>query len=60
MKQILSAYPGSNDLTADEFNRFLIRRDLNHLLLSDVQAITKSLETDFPEVIKVYSIGQTY
>ena len=60
MKQILSSYPGTNNITAEEFNRFLIRKDLNHLLLSDVQAITKSLETDFPEVIKVYSIGQTY
>lgn len=44
----------------DEFSRFLVRKDINHLLLSDVSAITKSIEKDFPDVVKVYSIGETY
>jgi hypothetical protein len=60
IKQILSSYPGTTNITVDEFSRFLIRKDLSHLLLSDVDAITKSIEQDFPDVVKVYSIGETY
>jgi hypothetical protein len=56
----LSSYPGTTNITLEEFNRIFIRRDLNHLLLSDVGSITNSIQKDFPEIIKVYSIGQTY
>jgi hypothetical protein len=57
---LATPYPGTANITLDEFSRFLVRKDINHLLLSDVSAITKSIEKDFPDVVKVYSIGDTY
>lgn len=58
IKEILSKY--GNDFTQEEFNKIFTRKDgFNHILLSDVEKITKSLENDFKDVIKVSSIGQT-
>jgi len=36
-----------------------VRNDLNHLLLSDVNLLIMQLKEDFPEFIKVRSIGKT-
>lgn len=47
--------------TQQEFERILTRRDgLTHILLSDVENITKSLQTDFNDIIKVRSIGKSW
>lgn len=52
IREILSKY--GNDFTQEEFNKIFTRKDgFNHILLSDVEKITKSLETDFADVIKV-------
>ena len=41
-------------------SNFITRADgLNHLLLSDSDNLLKSLEHDFPEAVKVYSIGKS-
>jgi carboxypeptidase T len=37
------------------------RKDgLNHLLLSDVNALMQSIAHDFPEIAKTYSIGKSF
>ena len=42
------------------FDELLTRRDIAHLLLSDIQSMTAQLEKEFPEVIKTFSIGKTW
>jgi hypothetical protein len=34
--------------------------NLNHLLLSDVNKLLNSLVEEFPQVFKLYSIGDSY
>ena len=47
-------------MTDDHIMKLLLRKDLNHLLLSDVLDLMKSLQREFPEAIKLESIGKTY
>lgn len=35
----------------------LVRPDIDHIFLSDVQRILKGIEKDFPEVAKLTSLG---
>ena len=42
------------------FDELLTRRDIAHLLLSDIQSMSAALEKEFPEVIKTFSIGKTW
>lgn len=42
------------------FDELLTRRDISHLLLSDIQSMTATLEKEFPEVIKTFSIGKSW
>ena len=44
----------------DIFKQILARNDLNHLLLSDVQVLVMQLMEEFPEFIKVRSIGKSW
>ena len=37
----------------------LVREDLNHLLMTDINDLIYSLEREFPEVLKISSIGKT-
>lgn len=56
VKEILESEENSNNLA----EKLISRKDkLPHLLLSDVNNLIKSLENDFPELIKVHSIGKT-
>lgn len=57
LKEILSESP---EFTEDTFKKLLLRDGLNHLLLPEIDDLTLSLARDFPEIIKVYSIGQTW
>ena len=45
----------------DEVVATLISRPdgLNHLLMSDVDALLADIQTDFPDIAKVYSIGKS-
>ena len=38
----------------------LVRPDIDHIFLSDVQRILKGIEKDFPEVAKLTSLGKTW
>jgi hypothetical protein len=58
IKKLLST---SGEFDQSEFNKVLIRKDgLNHILLSDVNVLTNALATEFPDIIKVESIGETW
>lgn len=58
IKSLLSS---SGEFDQGEFNKILIRKDgLNHILLSDVEKIIKLLGTEFPDIIKVDSIGESW
>ncbi len=40
--------------------QLLMIDNLNHLLLSDVNKLLNSLVEEFPQVFKLYSIGDSY
>lgn len=42
------------------FKTLLVRPDIDHIFLSDVDRLLKGIQNDFPEVAKVASIGQTW
>ena len=49
------------ELNQEEFNKLFIREDgLNHILLSDANRIMAGLQADYPELIKVDSIGTSW
>lgn len=58
IKKVMADYKG--DFTADIFQELLTRGDIAHLLLSDIQALTAKMAKEFPEVIKLRNIGQTW
>ena len=69
MKEEPAPFPGYRNIKkimaeSDEsiyVRDFLSRSDgLNHLLLSDSDNLMKSIAHDFPDAVKVYSIGQTH
>jgi hypothetical protein len=58
IKNLLSS---SGEFDQGEFNKLLIRKDgLNHILMSDVDRIVKALATEYSDIIKVESIGETW
>jgi murein tripeptide amidase MpaA len=57
VRQILSESP---DFTEGMFKKLLLRKGLNHLLMPEIDDLTHSLARDFPEIIKVRSIGKTW
>lgn len=49
------------EMSQEEFNKLFIREDgLNHILLSDVNKIVAGLQADYPELIKVDTIGTSW
>lgn len=58
IKQILLGHRG--DFDQDLFSELLTRKDLSHLLLSDINTMMDQLAREFPEIIKVHSIGKTW
>jgi hypothetical protein len=54
----LKEYAGDFDQTA--FRELLTRKDLSHLLLSDINDMMEMLVREFPEVISMKSIGKTW
>lgn len=42
------------------FKMLLVRPDIDHIFLSDVQKILKGIEKDFPEIARLTSLGQTW
>jgi hypothetical protein len=54
----LKEYAGDFDQTA--FSELLTRKDLSHLLLSDINDMMEMLVIEFPEVISMKSIGKTW
>jgi len=59
-KTIAEVLGQSPEWNEEMFKALLARHDLNHLLLSDVNALIAHLRAEFPEIITVKSIGQTY
>lgn len=61
IKEIMQQNQGNKKMSMDMFKQLFIRSDqMPHLMLSDVNRIVNSLQKDFPEIIKVSSIGQTF
>ena len=55
IKSLMASHKG--DFDNDLFNNLLTRADLAHLLLSEVHQLTDKLAAEFPDVIKVQTIG---
>ena len=56
LRQILEKSPVFDE---DMFKQLLVRKDLNHLLLSDINKLVHAMAKEFPEVIKLKKIGHT-
>lgn len=59
IKSIMLDYKGS-DFTSELFRMLLIRREISHLFLSDIEALEGQLASEFPELITKQSIGRTW
>ena len=43
------------------YENFITRKDgLNHLLLSDVNTLMERMQKDFPDIVKLNSIGKSF
>lgn len=43
------------------YENFITRKDgLNHLLLTDVNALMEKMSKDFPDIVKMNSIGKSF
>ena len=42
------------------FSELLTRKDLSHLLLSDIESMMDKMAAEFPDMIKVSTIGKTW
>ena len=42
------------------FNKLLIRQDIPHLFLSDVNRLVAGIKNDFPDIVKVDEIGYSW
>lgn len=49
VKEVLSEY--SAEISQEQFNKLFIRRDLNHLLLSDAERIINELKQGYPDFL---------
>ena len=58
IRKLMESHKG--DFDGDLFNNLLTRPDLAHLLISEIQIMTKKLQSEFPELIHVTSIGKTW
>ena len=65
MSQIAQSIPVRSILEEDDhiseeiIKKLLVREDLNHLLLSDIDDLIDSLALDFSDVLKITTIGFT-
>jgi len=58
IRKILTEYNG--DFGSDLFQMLLTRKDISHLLLSDVNNMENALLKEFPDIMTLQSIGQTW
>ena len=59
LQMVIMGYPKGFD--QKEFDRLFIRKDgLPHLLLSDVDRIAQQMQSEYPEIVKIESIGRTW
>jgi hypothetical protein len=56
LRQILEKSPVFDE---DMFKQLLVRKDLNHLLLSDINKLVYAMAKEFPEVVRLKKIGHT-
>jgi len=42
------------------FSELLTRKDLSHLLLSDIESMMDKMAAEFPDMIKISTIGKTW
>ena len=57
LREILNSSPVFDD---NLFKQLLVRKDLNHLLLTDVEHLTSLIGLEFSEVVTLKTIGQTW
>ena len=58
LRQMLS---GGNDMNQDTFDKLFVRPDgLNHLLLSDLNNLVSRVVKEFPEIVRLETIGTTW
>jgi hypothetical protein len=55
IKKVMKDYKG--DFSADIFQELLTRGDISHLMLSDITVLVQKMASEFPDVLKVKSIG---
>jgi hypothetical protein len=60
IKQVLEKNKQSDGIVnAEVFNELLTRSDIPHVLMTETKQLIKKLESEFPEMISVSSIGST-
>ena len=59
IRSILDEYKNA-EFNSDLFQQLLTRKELSHLLLSDVENLMKQMESEFPDIISLGSIGKTW
>ena len=57
VKTILEDHP---DFDASLFKMLLVRPDIDHIFLSDVEKLLNGIQNDFPEHVKLTSLGKTW
>lgn len=57
MAKILNS---SSEFGDDLIRQLLVRKDLNHLLMSDITDLIHSIKRDFPSIADVETIGYTW
>ena len=57
---ITDVFRQSPNFDENMIKQLLIRHDMNHLFLKDVYDLIQELETEFPEVVKVNKIGESW
>ena len=57
VREILEQHKEFNQ---DVFDKLLTRNDLDHILLSDVTNLMYSLQEDYPELVEVKKIGESW
>lgn len=57
VREVLASSPEFNE---NLIKRMIVRHDMNHLLLSDVNKLIAKIALEFPDVVQLSTIGQSW
>jgi len=60
MVSVKSVLEGNPEFDASVFKMLLVRPDIDHIFLSDVEKLLNGIQNDFPEVSMLTSLGKTW